>query len=82
MTTLADPACRSGYPFDQLRTELGDARYETLMRWMRGQTMSICEARSYSHETREYTPTGCGPHGPVVYKWDVDRWLARLPVID
>jgi hypothetical protein len=52
--------------------------------WMRGQTMSICDGRSYNHEAGQYEPTECAdtPHGIVAYPWDVERYLHGYPVID
>lgn len=52
--------------------------------WMVGQTMSICEGRAYNYEKKCYEPDECAatPHGIVVYRWDVERFLAGLPVID
>lgn len=78
---VPEPQCQFGYPHPQLQEMLG-ARYPQFMKWMSGQTQSICDGRSYDHEKREYQQTGCGPHGPVVYVWDLDRWLAGLPVVD
>lgn len=88
-------------------------------KWMTGQTMSICDGRTYHHDrvhdfncrrrriflgkeelphtddsafdyrcgytgTGHYEDTVCknNPHGPVVYPWDVKRYLMGLPVID
>jgi hypothetical protein len=76
------PDCVLGYPEYQLEEILGD-RIEEFGRWMRGQTFSGCDARSYNHETKEYEPSGCDiPHGFVYYQSDVRRFLAGLPVID
>lgn len=53
-------------------------------KWMRGQTLSVCDGRSYNHATKEYEQTECHecPHGAIVYPWDMERYLARWPVID
>lgn len=80
---LSAPLCEGGYPHDQLERELGEQAFNRLMIWMEGQTQMLCEGRSYSHETKEYGEA-CGgvAHGPVVYVWDVERWLAAGPIID
>lgn len=50
---------------------------------MNGQTMMLCDGRRYNHDAREYE-VACGgvAHGVVVYPWDVERFLAGLPVVD
>lgn len=76
-------SCPQGLTHSDLDELLGDRR-EEFNRWMVGQTMSICDGRSYNHELREYELTECAdsPHGVVAYSWDVERFLAGLPVID
>lgn len=49
---------------------------------MSGQTVSLCDGKSWNYEKMEYEPAGCGPHGPVVYSWDLTRFLDGLPIID
>lgn len=78
---LPKPECGLGYTDSQLKTILG-SRYEEFMLWMRGQTVAICGGRFYDHEISEYRNTGCGPHGVVVYSWDLERFLLGLPIID
>lgn len=68
---LPAPECELGYPAGQLAAILG-SRKRAFDLWMRGQTAAICDGRSYNHGKREYQPTGCGPHGMVVYRWDVE----------
>lgn len=82
MVTLPDPECRLGYTFEQLEKILG-GRLDFFGHWMRGQTMAICDGRQYSHETQEYTET-CGgtAHGVIVYRYDLERYLLALPVVD
>lgn len=67
----------------QLREMLSETELEELGSWMRGQTMSVCEGRHYSHETKDYYES-CGgvAHGVVVYRGDVARFMSGLPVID
>lgn len=72
--------CRQGYTSDQIEEIVSDK--EDFWQWMRGQTMTICDGRSWNHTTGKYEQTGPGPHGSVVYSWDLKRYLAGLPVID
>lgn len=78
---MPEPICKLGYPEEQLREILGD-QYDDFQKWMIGQTMAICEGRSFHHDTRKYEANGCGPHGLVVYRWDLERFMKGLPVID
>lgn len=76
-----EPNCTHGYSFDLLDETLGAERFAELMDWMRGQTMMLCDGRRYDHDTREYYETG-HVHGPVVYPWDVQRFLRGGPIVD
>lgn len=78
---LPAPECGLGYTDSQLKTILG-SRYEEFIRWMRGQTVALCDGKRYDYEVNEYVNTGCGPHGVVVYSWDLERFIDGLPVID
>lgn len=78
---IEPPACELGYPGDQLERILGD-RLPAFGLWMSGQTGVICDGQRYSYERGESEPTGCGPHGPVVYATDLTRFLAGRPIID
>lgn len=80
-TFLPKPVCRYGYPANQLNDILGPS-HESFDRWMNGQTMSICDGREYDHEKQEYHATGCGPHGVIVYPWDLNRYMQGRSVID
>lgn len=71
------PACRYGYPADQLERLLGD-KWDQFCYWSRGSTMVLCEGRSYDYETKQYRENGCGPHDVVIYSHDVARFLAGL----
>jgi len=59
------------------------SKFDSFGYWMRGQTIGICEGRSYNHGTKEYE-VSCGgvSHGVVVYKDDLRRFILGLPVID
>lgn len=78
---MIKPRCRYGYTEEQVRTIMGD-RMEAFNKWFYGQTGTICEGREYSHELEKYVPTGCGPHGYVVYPWDVERFLGGKVPLD
>lgn len=81
MNPLSEPECSYGYPWTQLEREVDAETVERLSDWMSGQTMAICDGRRYNDDSREYEPTGHA-HGLVVYRWDVERFLAGLPVVD
>lgn len=74
---------RAAIPWDQIETFLDARRFAELMDWMHGQTMMLCEGRRYDHSTQEYTEK-CGgvAHGPVVYCWDLERFMAGGPIVD
>lgn len=79
---LPERSCRYGYTVDEVR-EITGSRFDEFNRWMYGQTMMICDGRKYDYEAKAYVPSDCGaPHGTVIYAWDVDRFLAGLPVVD
>lgn len=78
---LPTPECRLGLTHDQV-TELFGDRIGEFHRWMWGQTVGLCEGRRWNRETKQYEPSGCGPHGAAYYRSDVRRFLAGLPVID
>jgi hypothetical protein len=82
VTQLPEPACRLGYTRQQVEEILGD-RLDKFTHWMRGQTMAGCEGYRYNHDTKE-RETACGgeSHGGIAYPWDLERFLAGLPVID
>ena len=75
------PECVLGYPRAQIAKIVGD-RLDAFDHWMRGQTAAICDGKRYDHEAREYQPTGCGPHGVVIYPWDVENFLNGGPICD
>lgn len=79
---LPAPACKLGYPRSQLASVFSAQQLARLDAWMVGQTMGVCDGRSYNHDTREYEATGCGPHGPCVYAHDVRGFITGAPVLD
>jgi hypothetical protein len=89
-------SCPQGLTESDLDVILGE-RLPEFMYWMRGQTVSACDGREYNHGHKSYFTTSCsgmmpgmplgrdevpGGHGMVVYPWDLERFLAGLPVID
>jgi hypothetical protein len=78
---LPEPDCTHGYSFDLLEETLGKERFDRLMHWMRGQTMMLCDGRRYDHDAKSYEETH-EAHGPVVYAWDAERFLAGGPILD
>jgi len=73
--------CNGGYSFALLEATLGEERFAELTDFMNGQTMTLCEGRRYDHETESYTETH-EAHGPVVYTWDVERFMRGGPILD
>lgn len=65
---VPDPKCYLGFTENQLYEALGEKTYDALMKWMRGQTMALCEGGKNP---------GCH-HDPdvVLYTYDVVRYLA------
>lgn len=76
------PECEMGWTDQQLRIKLG-LQYNKFQQWMTGQTQALCEGRQWNHDTGQYEEA-CGgvAHGPVTYPWDLDRFMAGLPVFD
>lgn len=81
-TPLPEPDCRFGYTVPQVEEIMG-SRFDAFTAWMRGQTMSICDGTLWDYDAKMAVPSGCsGPHGTVIYPWDVERFLAGLPIVD
>jgi hypothetical protein len=80
VSPLPAPACQLGYTQTQLDAILIDVDH--FGNWMRGQTMVICDGRYYDYDAKAYEDTGCGPHGAVVYAWDVTRYIEGGPIVD
>lgn len=73
--------CELGYTRSQVEEIVG-LRLDAFDHWMRGQTAAICDGHRYDYEAREYQPTGCGPHGVVVYRHDLSNFLNGGPIRD
>ena len=80
------PDCYFGYSREQLERLLAATGRSTseFDRWMRGQTGALCTGLRYDHDIQEYViDENCvSGHGPVVYTWDVERFLSGRPIID
>ena len=76
------PVCSLGLTISELRAMFTEEEFVSFGNFMRGQTMGYCTGTKYNHDTEQEEFTECGPHGGIVYKWDVDRFLKVLPVID
>jgi hypothetical protein len=62
---LPEPACRAGYTLAQLLLTLGASeRLAALHKWVAGQTVECDD------------PSQCGPHGTVVPRAALARFLA------
>ncbi len=81
-TIEGERECMYGLTEAELHARFPGERHDDFMKWMRGQTGTICEGRVYDYIQKEYRPSGCGPHGVVVYEWDVKRYEDGRPVID
>lgn len=76
--SIPEPSCPHGYTHDDLMKIFPtyDER-QAFNRWMRGQTIMVCDGHEYNYETKQYVETVCrsAPHGTVVYQWDVMQYL-------
>jgi hypothetical protein len=71
-----------GMTSDDLKQCFSEEGLKRLYHWMRGQTGAICEGREWDYATSDYIDTDCGPHGMVIYRHDVQRFIDGEPVID
>lgn len=80
---MIQPSCIYGYTEADLIIIFGD-RLPDFYKWMRGQTISLCDGRVYDHDLKEYIDSKCGPpgHGPVYYPWDVKNFIDPSPWLD
>lgn len=88
------PKCHLGYTPDQITALTGD-REQEFWHWMRGQTMTVCNAEPQRKWVHNFDAAGRSElvevgrplcdvaHGaPIVYRWDLERFLANLPITD
>lgn len=78
---LPKSECELGYPKKQLEEILGP-RLDEFNNYMVGQTGAICQGKRYNFNTHKHEPTGCGPHGIVLYKCDLLTFLEGRPTLD
>lgn len=73
------PSCRQGYTrADLSRLFPASGSLKDFDAWMNGQTQSICEGKSYNHDTGEYEESCNGvSHGVVAYPHDVAKFWMR-----
>lgn len=76
---IPTPPCWLGYPRDSVEQILAED-ITHFDKWMRGQTVGICDGTRYNHDSQEVESTGCGPHGVVVYAHDLDRYLGTVRI--
>ncbi len=82
MTTNLPATCKYGMTIDDLADVFNEGELAELYDWMRGQTGAICEGREWDYDLGDYIEVDCGPHGMVVYRNDVMRFIEGLPVVD
>lgn len=56
---LPEPTCPLGYTVSDLESMFTPDQLRRFNWWMRGQTCSVCDGRTYNHDRREYTTTSC-----------------------
>lgn len=71
---LPKPDCKLGYTQQQVEAIMGP-RSTDFHRWMRGQTVSLCEGTEWDYDSQTSKLTGCGPHGVIIYRSDVEQFL-------
>lgn len=81
LAEILPPACQHGYTREQVEQIVAE-RFDEFATWSRGMTAAICDGRRYDHEAKEYQPTGCGPHGVVVYPWDIAQFIKGRDPLD
>lgn len=75
------PLCEIGYPHSQLEQTLSVLKMKDFLRWMMGQTFSMCTGQIFDYATNRMVPSNCGPHGFVYYTSDVRAFLdGRQPL--
>lgn len=79
---MEKPICQVGYPPEQLKRMLGEDKYTELTDWLFGQTLGVCDSKKFDYATGKWIHVGCGPHGSVVYEWDLQTFLQGRPIID
>lgn len=78
---LPKPTCPHGYTEEDILDILGP-RYIEFSHWMSGQTMMLCDGRTWNGTEYEDNECTSDPHGGVVYPWDLERFIDGRPIID
>lgn len=79
---MITPECKFGYPETQLREIWTEDKFKDFMKWMRGQTFSVCDGTLFDGELNRMVGSGCGPHGYVFYAHDVTNFVTGGPILD
>lgn len=83
---LPRSACPMGYGAEEIGELLAKHGRTTdeFYGYIEGQTGAICDGQRWDPEKHTYVPTECAslPHGFVVYKGDLRRFLSRRRVLD
>lgn len=76
ITDIVPLACPLGYTREQVE-QITAERYDEFAKWMRGQTVALCDGRQWDHDKQEDEPTSCtdSPHGLVTYPHDVAQFI-------
>ena len=82
MTTNLPATCKYGMTSSDLHDVFSPEEVAEFYDWMRGQTGAICDGTEWDYAIEDYIETDCGPHGMVVYRNDVMRFIEGLPVVD
>ena len=74
---LPKPNCKLGYTSEQVKAIMGE-RLPEFQKWGRGSTGAICDGLTFDFDSSSYLHNGCGPHGLITYRRDVERFLEGL----
>lgn len=78
VNSLPEPECKLGYPVEQLSSSLGQEKTLALLRWLHQQPSeepATCKGWFQDPDSKEKLPSSCGPHGAVIFRRDVNRFL-------
>ncbi len=82
MTIELPATCKYGMTSADLKDVFATDELAELYYWMRGQTGTLCEGIEWDYALGDYVASDCGPHGMVIYRHDVLRFIEGLPVVD
>lgn len=69
--------CEYGIPVTWFREALSPEEFDALLAWQAGATGAICTGERYDHALGANIDTGCGPHGLVFYRHNIERFLKK-----